>query len=183
MKKIKSWSKKTKIIVGVVLAAIILAIIGSFLPDIEVKNETTTEIELTEKEKLILELEDVLGEYSNRKDDDDKKIRKIHDVIITSDLITIQIAADDNLFGKSYILFGIHTDILDVMKEIEFDKKIKFEFYFSIFDENYNSVESKILTCFIPTEKFNTNWKNVNADSIPDIVSSYWKHPIIKTEN
>ena len=32
IEKIKSWSKKTKIIVGVVLAVIILAVIGSFLP-------------------------------------------------------------------------------------------------------------------------------------------------------
>lgn len=32
IEKIKSWSKKTKIIVGVVLAVIILAIIGLFLP-------------------------------------------------------------------------------------------------------------------------------------------------------
>ena len=156
----------------IIIIAIALVIGGIFVFN-KIKNAN-----MSPEEKIAEQIEDELGKYTNRKDDNGDRIKKVRKVKIDNDFLYIDLSADDSIFGNR--TDNIHDEIIEVMRVIDIPKgikEIKFTFYSAFRDENFNLSEDEVLTCFVTKEKFDINWKNVSGLNIHDVTSNYWKHP------
>lgn len=109
-------------------------------------------------------------------------------------LLSYQVDSDNTVFLKLYAsdnltnnmtLRGIILDSKKIFKKFYSDRNdindLVIDWYLTLVDKKGNEKLGKVALLSLKRENNNTiNWDNVITDNIPDIVDSYWVHPVLR---
>ena len=109
-------------------------------------------------------------------------------------MLSYQIDSDNTVFLKLYAsdnltnnmtLRGIILDSKKIFKKFYSDRNdindLVIDWYLTLVDKKGNEKLDKVALLSLKSENNNTiNWDNVITDNIPDIVDSYWVHPVLR---
>lgn len=160
-----------------------VAVVEAPKPDSEpVKKDEPIDPAILERYQTEGYLMSVIEELDKSNRDVDRK-RNIE--IISDDVWTIDLNANDNAFGDKYIRLTMLDDTKKIFGKMAEDKKsylrVMIRWYFPMRDMKGNVSDQVVMKIVFTKEVADTvNWDDVPADNLPKIAVAYDEHPVFR---